>query len=84
VRWSCSLPRRGTQPDPRCDAIYADYILSERGLSAFKDTESHTCWKRGIEEHPTYDLLVVELTDQGWIKVRPTQDVDYGDLRRLG
>lgn len=85
-----SVPYRdaGLKPDPDCDIIYTLYKVAASdpfGGSDPKDDKSgpitpeHKCYRRSIEEHPTFDLLVAEMTDQGWIQAsselnRPSRD----------
>lgn len=72
-----AIPYRtgGLVADPECEAVYADYSGRELGENPFEGSGiDHKCWLRSIEEHPTYDLLVAEFSDQGWVQGSASAD----------
>jgi hypothetical protein len=70
----------GLKAHPDCERIYSDYEGRSLTGRPFDDAErDHDCWRQSFEEFATYDLVVAEFSDQGWIQdsaklMRPKRD----------
>ena len=88
---SGSIPFRSgaLDEDASCAARYAAYDQRRNEATPLGDAEAeHPCWQRSVEEHPAYDLLIAEFSDQGWIHDtasldRPAQDYLDRFLKKL-